>query len=168
MTRSERLRKIAILSRRAPEVVTSILNMHSFFHGWRRKAGVVTLGLALVLMAGWIRSTHFQDCVVPPRWTNLDVCFISEEQAIACQTLGRARFYPLGAPLWQANYLVPHRPSEIAWQWELGGFRYLCNSDIRCVVAPYWSLAIPLTLLSAYLILWKPRKQQPTASKPHA
>jgi hypothetical protein len=24
---------------------------------------------------------------------------------------------------------------------------------------PYWSLTIPLTLLSAYLILWKPRKR---------
>ena len=24
---------------------------------------------------------------------------------------------------------------------------------------PYWSLACPLTLLSAYLILWKPRKR---------
>ena len=32
-------------------------------------------------------------------------------------------------------------------------FRY------RRLVAPLWHLILPLTLLSAYLILWKPRKR---------
>lgn len=28
----------------------------------------------------------------------------------------------------------------------------------KLLVIPYWSFTIPLTLLSAYLILWKPQK----------
>jgi hypothetical protein len=28
--------------------------MHTFFHGWRRKAGVVTLVMAVVVTAAWV------------------------------------------------------------------------------------------------------------------
>ncbi|HEY4261232.1 MAG TPA: hypothetical protein VGM98_13790, partial [Schlesneria sp.] len=92
---------------------------------WRRKAGVLTLVMGLALTVIWIRSPYIHDEVIPPRWTKLDVCLISEEQSIACQTLGRAHYYPLGAPLWHAEYL-PYRQSidpGIVWQWEFGGFR---------------------------------------------
>jgi hypothetical protein len=36
------------------------------------------------------------------------------------------------------------------------------------VVVPYWLVAVPLTLLSAYLILVPARKQPAIASPPHA
>jgi hypothetical protein len=38
-----------------------IPSMHTFFHGWRRKAGVVTLVIALVFIGGWIRSMSLLD-----------------------------------------------------------------------------------------------------------
>ncbi|HEY4259765.1 MAG TPA: hypothetical protein VGM98_06390 [Schlesneria sp.] len=134
--------------------------MNTFLHSWRRKAGVVTLTMAVAFTGMWVRSTVVHDDIIPPTWTALDVGFISEKQSITCQTLGRARFCPLGAPLWQASSL-PYRRSidpAIVWQWEFGGFRYNCNSEIRCVVVPYWAFAIPLVMLSAYLLLWNPRK----------
>jgi hypothetical protein len=30
---------------------------------------------------------------------------------------------------------------------------------MKVCMIPYWSIMLPLTLLSAYLILWKPRKR---------
>jgi len=35
--------------------------MKEFFQGWRRKIGVVTLVMALVFMAGWVRSLVVED-----------------------------------------------------------------------------------------------------------
>ena len=36
-------------------------SMFTFFHGWRRKAGVLTLLLACVVMGGWVRSLAITD-----------------------------------------------------------------------------------------------------------
>jgi hypothetical protein len=38
--------------------------MSDFFHGWRRKAGFVTLLMAIVFMAGWVRSMSGIDVVM--------------------------------------------------------------------------------------------------------
>ena len=35
--------------------------MREFFQGWRRKVGVVTLVMACVLTAGWVRSFLIRD-----------------------------------------------------------------------------------------------------------
>ena len=49
--------------------------------------------------------------------------------------------------------------------WCFWGFSYHGGSDppfqepFQVWRIPYWSLVFPLTLLSAFLILWKPRKQ---------
>ena len=40
--------------------------MREFFRGWRRKVGVVTLVVALTLMAMWLRSYLFNDEVLFP------------------------------------------------------------------------------------------------------
>ena len=41
-------------------------NLGNFFHGWRRKLGVVTLVLACVFMGGWMRSQfQFDDLELP-------------------------------------------------------------------------------------------------------
>lgn len=37
--------------------------MWSFFHGWRRKAGVVTLVMALAMAAAWVRSCVVDDLI---------------------------------------------------------------------------------------------------------
>src|SRR5947209_2489025 len=37
--------------------------MNNFFHGWRRRAGCVTLVMACVFMAGWVRSFKTADLV---------------------------------------------------------------------------------------------------------
>ena len=44
--------------------------MGDFFHGWRRKIGVVTLVMALVFVSGWVRSLCAED-ICDPRFAQL-------------------------------------------------------------------------------------------------
>jgi hypothetical protein len=37
--------------------------MRDFFRGWKRKLGVVTLGLACLFAAGWVKSYSAQDII---------------------------------------------------------------------------------------------------------
>ncbi|HEY4258663.1 MAG TPA: hypothetical protein VGM98_00830 [Schlesneria sp.] len=37
--------------------------MHTFFHGWRRKAGVVALVMSCALMGGWLNSLYLANIV---------------------------------------------------------------------------------------------------------
>ena len=62
---------------------------------------------------------------------------------------------------WMAEYLVPIRSVKVP------GCRYCAIRDsgtppqeLHFWIVPHWTLVIPLTLLSAYLILWKPRKRK--------
>jgi hypothetical protein len=52
---------------------------------------------------------------------------------------------------------------DVEWQRSVGRFQVVAGKSGHHrgtkVVLPYWSLTIPLTLLSAYLILSKPRKR---------
>jgi hypothetical protein len=58
----------------------------------------------------------------------------------------------------------PFDPNNHTYDWrvELGIFKiYRCHSVLRSMIAwefSYWTLFPLLTLLSAYLILWKPRQ----------
>ena len=56
---------------------------------------------------------------------------------------------------------------EVEWQWDWAGFTFGAEQfrpgvmplhRLEIYAIPYWSIVIPLALLSAYLILWKPRK----------
>ena len=94
--------------------------MGDFFKGWRRKAGVVTLAMAMLLTDAWIRSISTRDSVGFRLFGKWNVA-ASEEQSLQ----------------WGAEV-----PSTILWNvWTV----------------PYWSIVLPLTLLSAWLILAKPR-----------
>ena len=120
--------------------------MKQFFHGWRRKAGGVTLVMALALTGLWIRTFVVAD-------------FIQLEHL----AFGTAR----GGIYWA------YFQSKQNWDWEttpestlhssFGNMslaeilRNELSSEIRCGYALYWWFVLPLTLLSAYMILWKPR-----------
>ena len=59
--------------------------------------------------------------------------------------------------------------SKIRWRWDWIGFHAgVADNDDRAVISrietymiPYWSIVVPLTLLSAYLLLSKPRPTKP-------
>ena len=102
--------------------------MKDFFHGWRRKAGCVTLVMALAVTGAWVRSNIVED----------DLSFLypdlqSSEGGIEWTFLTWRRELFKGR---EGNWLV----RQVYWR------------------VPYGFVATPLTLLSAYLLLGQPRK----------
>lgn len=113
--------------------------MHEFFHGWRRKFGVATLVMACVVLGMWIRSYALVDQIFV--FGNI---LISNSGCMVWDWQG------WGGP--DANIL--HFYSDLASPFDEDW--YFGADGIRL---PYWIIAIPLTLLSAYLILWQPRQR---------
>lgn len=165
--------------------------MGEFFHGWRRKAGCVTLMMACVLMCGWIRSfvgREYALFLCDNDTTNRLVSFngkIDWERfhQEGPKRLSRSQFSDAETILENDK----KRDCELKWTF-LGFGRGEYRSELLDLfkssnphlpfesltqsvwIIPYWSVVLPLTLLSAYLILWKPRKAgagqicQPSAS----
>eukprot|EP00456_Euglypha_rotunda_P016931 TRINITY_DN156_c0_g1_i5.p2 TRINITY_DN156_c0_g1~~TRINITY_DN156_c0_g1_i5.p2 ORF type:complete len:127 (+),score=12.56 TRINITY_DN156_c0_g1_i5:105-485(+) len=122
--------------------------MREFFRGWRRKAGCATLLMACALAGLWIRTTVVAD-------------FIQLEHL----AFGTTR----GGIYWA------YFQAKQNWDWEttpestlrssFGNMslaeilRDELSSEMHYGYALYWWLVLPITLLSAYLILWKPRKR---------
>ena len=142
--------------------------MREFFHGWRRKVGCVTLVMALVVFGAWMRSHHRFDCVFihAPAATHA----MKSEDGRVCWT----RMEPNSSPIWMTW------ESEKASEWQTVEFYrqsycgFTFGTELSAVVSvragegftqhrwdfwvvPYWAIVMPLTLLSAYLIVWTPR-----------
>jgi hypothetical protein len=152
--------------------------MKAFFHGWRRKAGVVTLVMALALLLGWMRSHRVEDVIsFRSGEKSQDAILVSEHRVIWARWYWRDGLPRTGGSptfRWSAErhsinpLMFFHRLTPTS-EGSLCGFehaRYVdrLNDDQESFVwsmwaASYWSLIVPLTLLAAYLILWKPRKR---------
>ena len=144
--------------------------MRTFFHGWRRKAAVVSLVMASGLAGLWGRSCFRKDSVVnglsgitsfdgvfefwlvKPRSTHIEpesLRWVSSLRTPATEILDRRE------SIWSRNFVVL-RISE-----DHGGGNP-ANSDmmtVRRLAIPHWSIVLSLTILSACLIFWKPRKR---------
>jgi hypothetical protein len=136
--------------------------MREFFHGWRRKTGVVALVMACLLMGMWVRSLSVHDSFWWMQGRKRHVL-----------DLGAGRIY------WQS--WIVHKSGE--WCWLCKSFE--SNQDERQFVdttesraarkrkgprntsrsMSFSTLVIPLTLLSAYLVLWKPRPKPKTVAR---
>ena len=132
--------------------------MGEFFKGLRRKAGCVALVMACALMVGWLRS-----------WVVFD------ELRFMTGAHGQWFYSEHGSCHW--DYEWPKNGADISHVFNSGfesreldinhskyvAFGYfrgrdnLNRGEYFSVTFSYGVVAIPLTLLSAYLILWKPR-----------
>lgn len=135
--------------------------MYTFFHGWRRKAGVVTLIIALGIMACWARSYAVRDVVTTAP--------LFEQGHRVSSEVGTLEWVS-----WKANSPRPLFPagwrSQRISYTKLGRTPLIRRVKFQLVTAslaganaegfaiPHWLLAIPPTLLSTCLLLWKPRK----------
>jgi hypothetical protein len=146
--------------------------MYTFFHGWRRKAGCVALLMALAFSGLWIRSQVVQDTLI--RFTHDGIVGLFA-RAYGVSWTRHTQWPPeyLSRPAgsWEfASYETPpyawdrYDNDIVIWRWQLLGFDFGERQEaqfLRPVVdwtIPYWSVAVPLTLLSGYLIVWTPRK----------
>lgn len=139
--------------------------MRDFFRGWRRKWGCITLLIACVVTAAWVRSLHRLDQFrISPESQSPIYLLQSVNGSVRwiCDESRGAEIY-----LWMTRTRndEPHRftsderqNSKPEWKLQWLGFRAYQASPIEMVwFIPYWFLSIPLTFLAAYLILSTPR-----------
>lgn len=127
----------------------------SYFKPLRRKIGVFTLLIGCVFAAGWVRSLAVGDTA----WST------------------RSQLLSFRGGLFIESYILPpfdlnfHTASDNNFRkmyddsraWDFRGFDFAlsCRKDrtgtMVSIYAPYWSFVVPLTLLSTWLLLSKPR-----------
>ncbi len=156
--------------------------MSEFFRGRRRKIGVLTLMMALLFMAGWIRSLVITDALIFParQQTTGSAVLITFDTLFSIRnTVVWTRDHEestedinepidLGQryPIWKTSAAVSEfNDDRMKWQWRWCGFGIGKFDEERqegvwetFVTIPYWSIVMPLTLISAWLlVLSKPR-----------
>ena len=151
--------------------------MGEFFKGWRRKCGVLTLVLACVFAAGWVRSKARFDVIGFPTQGEL-VRIASSDNSL---WLSWDNPWSLNKVLWTIGGISRSDPNstelwdgfDVVLRWDFVGFHFgkgtrdgnsSLSNEIYCV--PYWSIVLPLTLLSAYLLLSQPRKPESVTASP--
>ena len=136
--------------------------MREYFRGWKRKMGVMTLVPACVLAVAWFRSLTDYDMAIVPLWGTYATCIESLNGVILCDL---ALFDESPKLALRTNNLAVLLADikVVSRELEAAGFDSLeYNESMSSVLkpsgVPYWSIILPLTLLSAWLLLSKPRK----------
>lgn len=139
--------------------------MSDFFKPWHRKSGVVTLAMACAFVAGWVRSDSDRDAVVISIG-NLDLVSNSYKGRIAYSAvLSFAISSTRPSPI--KFHSEPIDGAFYCGLWVVGNTRRgiaLVDGQIHHI-----SIALPLALLTAYLLLSSQRQTSPvngSESKP--
>jgi hypothetical protein len=116
---------------------------------WRRKAGIVTLVMACVVTISWVRS-RIRDESAFVRMYKSAIFFHHENGRFL---IWRDDMVNEGLPFsWESGSIIDasHASTKTKAKWIFNSHK---------VAGQHWALVVPLTLLSAYLLLWKPRKR---------
>jgi len=140
--------------------------MPTYFKPLRRKLGVLMLLMACVLMAGWVRSLRMVDLVVfgggaaptkslrsvdgtiewhDDRWVGGNMRELLRWQSMALRQYQFVWMVEKGTAALDVN--LSHRIEDSASP----------ESVLIINTVPYWSIVIPLILLSAWRLLSKPK-----------
>jgi hypothetical protein len=142
--------------------------MREFFRGWRRQVGAVTLFIACVLTMGWVRSGSTEDrttMILSQRF----YLFVSSRSSISwwamdnkgspssvVQMIGRSSATNSPRPALSHSDII-----EVLTHLYAVGDGRDNPLNVACWTVAYWSVVLPLTILSAYLLLSKPRVPAP-------
>ena len=157
--------------------------MWTYFRPLRRKIGLATLMMACLANAIWVRANLVTDLFVVINhrgcriWEIRSSCLLlGKEDLIGDAGYGTSQFWtvcPKDFPSSKlyAKHLSP-RDQEWEWRVKLFGFDFgrtrIKNrqNDIQLTlgVIPLWSIVLPLTGLSAWLLLWKPKAMDPQSA----
>ena len=146
--------------------------MRESFQGWRRKVGGLTLLMASFFMGAWVRSltyTEIFDFAKGDYTTDIlysfDCAFVWRKVFQESPDL-RTTFQE-----WESVPTTRHRyqfltDDRIIWIWRWAGaglgIHVVKPNDLSYfVILPYWFIALPLTSISAYLLISKPGKILP-------
>lgn len=144
----------------------------NYFKPLRRKVGVVVLVMTCLMMIGWTRSaTVFDSFDLPIGGIAASGVLSANRQIGLYFTTDKTEYRFPERPAWKEHKRETFEamfPKRLGydWDWRYGQFAWLRNSSgrVRVLATPFWSIVAPLSLLSAYLLLSKPR-QKPSASK---
>jgi hypothetical protein len=149
--------------------------MREFFRGWRRKAGCVTLTIALALTGVWVRSSAREDLWILIKGDASVGVVISKDGSLTW-----SQCYPIPEGPWRIEHTnVNPFPDprgfpeqDLQWICRFGGngagmkVDEMSEISLRCAMIEYSFIVAPLTLLSAYLLLSKPKpKPLPATSE---
>jgi hypothetical protein len=129
--------------------------MSGFFYGWRRKTGVVTLLMACVLMGAWLRCRSRDDVVYFVFLDRQHRIYAVENRIIWLTTPDPNLFLDMRCGIGDDTENNELKYIDKVWH----GNEIIKKLSFRRWNIPIWSLVLPPTVLSAYLILWKPRKR---------
>jgi hypothetical protein len=146
--------------------------LREFFQVWRRKAALATLLMALLLAVTWMRSGIVRDVIVisfEESWHTIE----SSNGGI-CWKQWKGNLLP--SMQWESGEASMSDTDwwvdlDVEWRQEWAGFHFGAGTSTLMIssdsiplllhfglwIIPYWSLVLPLTLLSAWLLLIKPR-----------
>jgi hypothetical protein len=146
--------------------------MGQFFRGWRRKLGVVTLVMACVFTAEWVRSLVYVDALTVIGNNGPFISRARIESNLGAIYFAHFRIldilearYKRSLPKYSVVEVQNSRP-PIDVEWTLLGFAMRINDtgSIGGFGIRYWSIVIPLAMLSACLLFGKPRSKKPPES----
>ena len=139
---------------------------------------MITLLLAVVLTGGWVRSLSNGDSFDFSLGGTATDDFVSVDSSL----LWVKRYQPDSAevpmtfPEWESHDFIPSSRfyhifaiDAVKWNWQLFGFgsgehqadAWAHGYRCRLWIIPYWSIIVPFTALSAFLLLSKPCPSNP-------
>lgn len=145
--------------------------MKEFFHSWRRKAGCATLAVAVAVTGMWIRSRAIVDELQLNYYLTSNLLLSEQGQLYWIRRYPHPSFYHCRVASERITDdrgdIVAIPPTGEIWRCGWAGFIFGASADgnfaglrieMTYWVVPYWSLAVPWTLLAAYLLLWRSRR----------
>jgi len=154
--------------------------MGDFFHGWRRKVGFSVMLCALAILSVWARSSRTAYVIRmhiggETSFQQLDTMRTGVRWKRLSGVNRKWRILMDIAPGWsirdpQSHYSDPCNVERRGTDWHCrgcgfdwkSGYDHLVSGvHFEVVVVPYWSIILPLTVLSWYLLLYKPPKLKP-------
>ena len=158
---------------------TQRTSMRTFFHSWRRRVGCVLLLFAFMYLLGWLRSrmpfpVHKGPSTIINEFRVSGLPFSPTQHVVIIPDeliwiSGTADLHRVSR--WHAQEIAKVKLNDLeSWtcRWRAGfaglsaGSHEALGIRLNWWRVPYWAIVWPLTLLSAYLILWKPRKREPS------
>lgn len=148
--------------------------MQLFFSGWKRKFGIVALMLGCVFVIGWLRSPYQQDTISLHLLRPLCLKLVSVSNRLIVSVLRINTNQAIATSVWSST-----KANARSWTCEFAGVKSihltrehlfsaddfdfgvgysgqdLIDTEIsqRSYQLPYWSIVLPLTTLSAWLLL---------------
>jgi len=149
--------------------------MGEYFKGWRRKTGCVTLAIACVLLAVWVRSqsnpTTFSAPIDAMTEYGLkldpDRIAVIRTRVVLPTADQQVTLDDDGTVIIENKARDDHSTGNIAktrypnGRVSMFNWSICVDNTIAFLDAPYWPIVLSLTLLSAYLLLVKPRVAKP-------